>query len=59
MEGHRSNVVQIGSLELHFLVDETQGLGNGLCREFSMRAERGLFQPQASRSQSVELLDES
>lgn len=38
MEGRSDKVVQIGSLELHFLVDETQGSGSVVMFEFLVPA---------------------
>jgi quercetin dioxygenase-like cupin family protein len=49
MEGRSDNVVQIGSLELHFLVDETQGSGSVVMFEFLVPASARVPAPHYHR----------
>jgi hypothetical protein len=49
MEGRGENVVQIGSLELHFLVDETQGSGSVVVFEFVVPANARVPAPHYHR----------
>jgi quercetin dioxygenase-like cupin family protein len=49
MEGRSDNIVQIGSLELHFLVDETQGSGNVVMFEFVVPANARVPAPHYHR----------